>query len=128
MSGFSKYHGTGNDFIMIDDREKSFPLDKSFFISHLCDRRFGIGADGLILIRNHLDLDFRMIYFNADGREGSLCGNGGRCAVAFAHKLGMCGKQTRFQAVDGEHAAEVVRPDFIRLFMQPVLKRFADSF
>jgi diaminopimelate epimerase len=105
---------------MIDDREKSFPLDKSSFISHLCDRRFGIGADGLILIRHHPDLDFRMIYFNADGKEGTLCGNGGRCAVAFAYKLGMCNPETRFQAIDGEHAAALVRPDFIRLSMQPV--------
>ena len=105
---------------MIDDREKSFPGEKVFFISHLCDRRFGIGADGLILIRNHPDLDFQMIYFNADGKEGTLCGNGGRCAVAFAHKLGMCAEKTRFQAIDGEHSAEVVRPDFIRLGMQPV--------
>lgn len=119
-SGFSKYHGTGNDFIMIDDRDETFPLDKQFFIRHLCDRRFGIGADGLILIREHPDLDFHMVYFNADGKEGSLCGNGGRCAVAFAHKLGMCDASTRFQAIDGFHDAELVRPDHIRLHMQPV--------
>jgi len=119
-SGFSKYHGTGNDFIMIDDREKTFPLDKEFFISHLCDRRFGIGADGLILIREHPDLDFHMVYFNADGKEGSLCGNGGRCAVAFARKLGMCEARARFQAIDGVHDAELVRPDFIRLHMRTV--------
>jgi diaminopimelate epimerase len=127
-SGFSKYHGTGNDFIMIDDRDESFPLDKYLFVSHLCDRRLGIGADGLILLRNHPDLDFRMIYFNADGREGSLCGNGGRCAVAFAYKLGMCGVTARFQAIDGVHDAEVVRPDHIRLHMQPVsvVKRYED--
>jgi len=127
-SGFSKYHGTGNDFIMIDDRNESFPLDKHLFVSHLCDRRLGIGADGLILLRNHPDLDFRMIYFNADGREGSLCGNGGRCAVAFAYKLGMCGVTARFQATDGVHDAEVVRPDHIRLRMQPVsvVKRYED--
>ena len=105
---------------MIDDREKSFPLDKQLFISHLCDRRFGIGADGLILIRKHAELDFDMIYFNADGKEGTMCGNGGRCAVAFAHQLGMCGTSTRFQAADGVHDAEIVRPDFVRLHMRKV--------
>ncbi len=119
-SGFSKYHGTGNDFIMIDDRDETFPMDKEFFISHLCDRRFGIGADGLILIREHPDLDFNMVYFNADGKEGSMCGNGGRCAVAFAHKLGMCDATAKFRAVDGVHEAELVRPDHVRLHMQPV--------
>lgn len=105
---------------MIDDRGKSFPADKQFFISHLCERRFGIGADGLILIREHAELDFDMIYFNADGKEGTMCGNGGRCAVAFAHQLGMCGTYARFQAADGVHEAEIVRPDFIRLQMRRV--------
>jgi diaminopimelate epimerase len=119
-SGFSKYHGTGNDFIMVDDRDESFPLEQQSLISQLCNRRFGIGADGLILIRSHPDLDFRMIYFNADGKEGTLCGNGGRCAAAFAHRLGLCDMQTRFQAADGEHRAELVRPDIVRLYMRTV--------
>jgi diaminopimelate epimerase len=127
-SGFSKYHGTGNDFIMIDDRDESFPREKQHFISHLCHRRFGIGADGLILIGKHPELDFRMIYFNADGREGSLCGNGARCAVAFAHQLGICGATARFQAADGIHDAEMAGPDHIRLQMNPVsgIARYED--
>ncbi|MCU0446312.1 MAG: diaminopimelate epimerase [Microscillaceae bacterium] len=102
---FYKYQGTGNDFIMIDNREPFFPKHKPSFIAHLCHRRFGIGADGLILLENYEGYDFRMVYFNADGSEGSMCGNGGRCTVKFAHFLGLFATHTRFMAVDGEHEA-----------------------
>ncbi len=109
---FEKYQATGNDFIMIDNRKKLFQEIKasstkeSSLIKKLCDRRFGIGADGLILINTHPDTDFEMKYFNSDGREGSMCGNGGRCAAAFARKLGITGKtHSNFMAVDGEHEA-----------------------
>ena len=116
---FFKYQGTGNDFVMIDDRDQGFPASDQALIERLCHRRFGIGADGLILLQNDSAYDFRMIYFNADGAEGSMCGNGGRCIVRFAHDLGVFTHQTRFLAVDGEHTAEV-RGDDIFLKMSPV--------
>lgn len=115
---FQKYQGAGNDFIMIDDREGKFSLDKPA-IEKLCDRRFGIGGDGLILIQNDPVYDFRMVYFNADGGEGSMCGNGGRCAVQFAHDLGIISESTRFIAVDGPHEASVLS-DVVKLGMSDV--------
>lgn len=102
---FQKYHGTGNDFILIDDRQERFPADIPL-IQKLCHRHFGIGADGLILIRNHASLDFEMIYYNADGSQ-SMCGNGSRCAVHFAYKLGLAGGKTKFLSTDGPHFATI---------------------
>ncbi len=107
---FEKYHGTGNDFIMIDDRSETFPETDSGYIQDLCSRRFGIGADGLILIRQAMDADFEMVYFNADGNPGSMCGNGGRCAVAYAYKMGICGAKNNFLAYDGIHKG-TIHPD-----------------
>ncbi len=114
---FSKYQGTGNDFVVIDDRKEVFPLNDVSVIEHLCHRRFGIGADGLMLVRKDKDYDFRMIYYNSDGNESTMCGNGGRCIVAFAYKLGVIKEKTNFIAVDGPHDAEVLNPSYIRLRM-----------
>ncbi len=104
---FAKYQGTGNDFVMIDNRELHFPKDNHELIAQMCHRRFGVGADGLILLENDPDYDFRMVYYNADGYEGSMCGNGGRCAVKFAYHLDifLYNQTTKFLAVDGEHFA-----------------------
>ncbi|SDR80321.1 diaminopimelate epimerase [Polaribacter sp. KT25b] len=103
---FYKYQGTGNDFVMIDNRTKIFPKENTDIISHLADRHFGVGADGIILIENDENFDFKMIYFNADGSE-TFCGNGGRCAVAFAKYLEIIDSETTFIAFDGEHFATI---------------------
>ncbi|MPR32194.1 diaminopimelate epimerase [Salmonirosea aquatica] len=118
LLNFYKYQGTGNDFILIDDRTESFPVSTQL-VARLCHRRFGIGADGLILLRNEPGYDFRMVYFNADGAEGSMCGNGGRCTVRFAHDLGIFQEHTTFMAVDGVHEA-TANEHSIRLKMSPV--------
>ena len=118
---FYKYQGTGNDFIIIDDREKEFDITDNNLIAALCERRMGIGADGFILLREHDTLDFEMIYFNADGKQSSMCGNGGRCIIAFAQMLEMIEDETTFMAIDGEHKGRLM-DDGIYLQMQDVKK------
>lgn len=115
---FSKYEGAGNDFILIDDRTETVQPETELF-NRLCNRRFGIGADGIMLVRDHPEYDFEMLYFNADGREGSMCGNGGRCIAKFARDLGIIGTETRFIAVDGPHHAKIT-PDQVSLEMTDV--------
>jgi len=113
---FSKYQGAGNDFILVDNRDNAFDRADEALVEKLCNRRFGIGADGLMLLQTRENYDFEMIYYNADGREGSMCGNGGRCIVAFAHDLGIITDKTVFLAVDGIHHASL-SADLVNLQM-----------
>ena len=116
---FNKYQGTGNDFIIIDNLNGIINPDNSSLINKLCDRRFGIGADGLILISLKSGYDYEMKYFNSDGNESSMCGNGGRCAASFTFKHEIAGKSQRFLTYDGIHEA-IITDSIIRLKMNDV--------
>jgi len=117
---FYKYQGTGNDFVMIDNRTNFFPKENTQLIEKLCDRRFGIGGDGLILLENHPNYDFKMVYYNSDGNESSMCGNGGRCLVAFAKKINVISENAHFEAVDGYHFATIDAKNTVSLQMKDV--------
>lgn len=116
---FYKFQGTGNDFIMIDDREESFDMNDESLIKSLCERRFGIGADGLILLRNHENYSFEMIFFNSTGAKSTFCGNGGRCVLSFAHFLEIFEEKCEFMAFDGVHEGSV-KGDMVSLKMADV--------
>jgi diaminopimelate epimerase len=117
---FNKYEGTGNDFVMIDNRNEIFPKDNNKLIAHLCNRQFGIGGDGLILLENDNETDFKMIYFNSNGDQSTMCGNGGRCLVAFANKLQIINKEATFMAIDGLHHATISDNGIVSLQMKNV--------
>lgn len=116
---FFKYQGAGNDFIFLFDENKSLLLQQ-VEIEKMCDRHFGIGADGLIILSKDETSDFYMQYFNSDGKESTMCGNGGRCAVHFAHFLGLIKKKTNFRAIDGLHQASILSDGLIELGMNDV--------
>ena len=117
---FCKYEGTGNDFIFFDNRQNIFPKNDVKLIEKLCDRHFGIGADGLILLENDDKTDFRMVYYNSDGNQSSMCGNGGRCIVAFAKRLNIISNEAAFVAIDGFHFATIYEKGIISLQMKEV--------
>jgi diaminopimelate epimerase len=117
---FYKYQGTGNDFVILDNRNNEYSSLTQKQVKKICDRRFGIGADGLMMLAVKEGYDFEMIYFNADGNESSMCGNGGRCLTMFAHDMGINKSTYKFIAVDGEHLAEIDMDKKVRLKMKDV--------
>jgi diaminopimelate epimerase len=119
---FYKYQGTGNDFVILENRDNRYDALTPKQVKHICDRRFGVGADGLMMLNKHAELDFEMKYFNADGNESSMCGNGGRCLVQFAKNQGMHKSTYRFMAIDGIHEADIDLQNKIRLKMKDVDK------
>jgi diaminopimelate epimerase len=117
---FFKYQGTGNDFVILDNRKGKYSNLTTSQIQFICGRRFGIGADGLMLLNNHTAYDFEMKYYNADGRESSMCGNGGRCLVKFAQDMGIMRSNYKFLAIDGGHEASINMDGIISLKMKDV--------
>ena len=117
---FYKYQGTGNDFVILENRDHQYDNLTPLQVKHICNRRFGVGADGLMLLNNHAELDFEMIYFNSDGNQSSMCGNGGRCLVQFAKNQGMHKSTYQFMAIDGKHEADIDMQNIVRLRMQDV--------
>jgi diaminopimelate epimerase len=116
---FSKMHGAGNDFVMIDDRDGSFPCGARGLISAIADRRTGVGCEGVILVQVSQTADFRMRFFNPDGGEAEMCGNGARCVAAFAHSLGAADRQMRFETMAGIVEAEIVDGATVRISLPP---------
>ena len=118
---FYKYEGTGNDFVIVDNRELIFQKYDKILIQNICDRKKGVGADGLILLENHDELDFSMIYFNADGSESGFCGNGSRCITHLSNNLNIINDNAKFNAIDGIHESKITNGR-ISVKMNDVLK------
>ncbi len=125
---FSKYQATGNDFVLVDNRSKGYSFTKEQIVK-ICDRRFGVGADGLILVETDPVSDFKMVYYNSDGSQ-SLCGNGCRSAIDFANHLGLVKNKTKFLAFDGLHEGELLPDGTIRLAMNDVaeVKKLGENY
>jgi len=117
---FYKYQGTGNDFVILNNLDGKYNNLTNEQVKRLCDRRFGIGADGLMLLNRHPEYDFEMTYYNADGRESSMCGNGGRCLTQFANDMGILKNDYVFQAIDGRHEASIETNGTVALKMKDV--------
>lgn len=127
---FQKFQGTGNDFVIIDNRSLTFPKDDVALIEKICDRRFGIGADGLMLVENAEGFDFKMVYYNSDGRQSTMCGNGGRCISAFSFMNQIAQNKGRFIAIDGPHDYSINEEGFVKLNMIDVqdIEKVQDDF
>ena len=119
---FYKYQGTGNDFVILDNRDNKYDAITTRQVKYICNRHFGIGADGLMLLNNIAGADFKMVYFNADGNESTMCGNGGRCLVKFAADRGIFRNSYLFTAIDGAHKATIDTDGVVRLQMLDVKK------
>jgi diaminopimelate epimerase len=118
---FYKYHGCGNDFVIVDNRDGRYPEFSAGQVKKICTRRFGVGADGLMVMKQHESLDFEMLYYNADGKPGTMCGNGGRCMIKFARQRGIKKETYHFTAVDGLHEATIDDKGWINLKMNDVM-------
>lgn len=116
---FFKYQGAGNDFVLLDNRSQSIVLD-AHEVAAMCNRHFGIGADGLMLLEPSGAADFKMVYYNSDGNRSTMCGNGGRCIALFAHHLGVSGRTGTLEAIDGVHTFQILPADRVELSMMPV--------
>ncbi|MAP81025.1 MAG: diaminopimelate epimerase [Aequorivita sp.] len=118
---FYKYQGAGNDFVIIDNRKAFFPKEDTQLIAKICNRKFGVGADGLMLLEKSTQANFTMVYYNSDGNQSTMCGNGGRCIVHFAEFLGIISGTATFMAVDGLHQA-TIKDNWVSLKMNDVKK------